>query len=507
MAVKWLRMALLTGLLPWFAPVGRAGDSPTPTVGPPGAQEHLRTALDAAQAKIYDKAEAEIIAAISDPGFGKLGVVAQRVAFTTAASLALRSKKPEPAQQFAIRATELAGAGIDDWQLRLTASLKLHDARDEGIALTAVAHEWGRDRNNLPQAMVQRVVYDLRNSSFDALRLNLLDALYAADWDASPDTTASTLWRDLSCLLLARGETDRAIEVASHIDGPYDVVALRADARFRPLFRFGGVAGDARATMRRRVERLRMLVAVRPRSLQVRNALLRALLATGELSEVLAMSDPVSGPDAASKVDDLETEQSWTLDARARALVGLGRSDEAVAELRRATVLPERRDKFSQPINLAALLCELGRPEEALAALPLLPVAQDSDTISPYGMMQVESVRLTAALELQHAADADEALAYLRAHREDSMSTLQRALVRAGQQAEAAAVLIARLHDSSERTGALLELQSYARAAQPPAAAEWHRAELDLAARPEVRRAVHQVGSIASYPWLAAPES
>jgi tetratricopeptide (TPR) repeat protein len=354
-------------------------------------------------------------------------------------------------------------------------------------------------------ATVGRVVHDTSSSGLDALRLNLLDALYAADWTSSPGTMASSLWRDLACLLLARGDKDRAIEVASRIDGPYDIVGMRADARFRPLLHYRGVSGDVHAAMHARLERLDRLVKANPRSLRMLNSLLRELLATGDLSQVLGLSDPAISQDAVRQYDDLKHELNWTLDTRARALVRLDRSEEAVAELRRATALPDLDDKVSQRINLAALLGELGRAEESLAALPNQSAGAASERVSPYGLMQVARVRLSAALELQHTAEAADALAYLRAHRSDGISTLQTALVMAGEEGEAAEVLIARLHDTSERTAALVEIQTYASSLLPPLAARWHRSELELLARPDVQSAVHQVGSIASYPWLAAP--
>lgn len=467
------------------------------------AQSHLRTALQAIRQKSNEQAEAEIHAAISDPKFPGLGEDAQRVALTTAASLALQSHAPDQAQQLARRATELSGAGIDDWQMRLSASLQLHDARDEAIALTAIARAWGRDRSNLPDSTVRRVALDTRSPSLDALRLNLLDALYAANWTDDIGGTSSTLWRDLACLLLARGDKDQAIMVASSIDGPYDVIGLRADARFRPLRHHGGVPEDVRAVMRARQDHLHMIAKTNPRSLQAFNAWLRTLLVTGDPSQVLALSDSIASHATARDYDDLGREQNWTLDIRARAFVRLGRSEEAVAELQRAAALPGRRDLVSQPINLAWLLCELGRPGEALAALPQFPGKPSEAYISPYGLMQVALVRLAAAIELEHAPEAAEALEYLRAHRSDSVATLQEGLLLAGKEAEAAQVLVERLEDTSERTTALAEIQTYAEVRRPPLAVGWHMETLRLEARPDVQRAVYQVGTIERYPWFA----
>jgi hypothetical protein len=507
-----VRVLLLGGLLLLSTPLARADDPADGAAGTLEAQAHLRAALAAISRKETAAAQTEILAAIADPGFEGLAEAAQRIALATAGSLALQSDNPDQAQQFARRATALPGASIDDWQLRLSASMKLHDSSDAAIALTAIARGWGRDARVLPDGTVARVLSDTRVGSLNPLRFDLLEALYDTGWRASTEATASPYWRDLACLLLARGDKEQAIQVASHIDRPFDVIGLHADARLRPLLSSSNVPSDVRATMRALLERQRMRVKDNPRSLRALNVLLSILLENDQYAEVLRLSDAFAN--SADETDsyayeDLMRERNWTLDRRAHALLRLGRTEEAVAELRQAAALPNRVDQVSQPINLAELLCELGRPEEALAALPDLSdgtkaAVPDASRISGYGLMQVASVRLTAAVELGRTEQAAEALAYLRAHREDSPSTLQYALLRAGETTEAAQVLLARLADEAQRTTTLIELQVYASEWRPPLAAQWHQAALGLVARTDVQRAVHQVGRIDRYEWLGA---
>ena len=73
--------------------------------------------------------------------------------------------------------------------------------------------------------------------------------------------------------------------------------------------------------------------------------------------------------------------------------------------------------------------------------------------------MQIESIRLTVAVERRNDEDAAQALAYLREHREDSPQTLQRALLQAGALDEAEQWLLHRLNDPMHRTAALMEMQ------------------------------------------------
>ena len=223
------------------------------------------------------------------------------------------------------------------------------------------------------------------------------------------------------------------------------------------------------------------------------------LLRSGQFAEVLALSDAAGariGTGGAAAYDDLPEARNWMLDARARALKHLGRYDDAIAEYRRAVQLPERIDKVSQALNLADLLCELERPAEALSALP------SADWANPYGKMQIALVQLTAAVQLGQRADADRALEYLRAHRDDSPATLQHALLRAADNDAAEQVLLSRLSSPTDRTDALIELQIYAAELESPARAAWRARSRAVIARPAVQRAVAAVGAIKSYPDL-----
>jgi tetratricopeptide (TPR) repeat protein len=184
---------------------------------------------------------------------------------------------------------------------------------------------------------------------------------------------------------------------------------------------------------------------------------------------------------------------------QAYALARLGRHEQALQQLYRAIGLIDKNDTVSQPINLADALCEFGRPAEALALLP-----QDS-LASGYGKMQIQLVRVTAAVELGRAEDVEASLAYMRAHQSDSPRTLQLALVRAGALGEAEQVLLSRLDDPTQRGQALFESQQFAVPPGPALALQWHRERSDFLQRAAVRAAISRLGVVERYPWLEDP--
>ena len=64
----------------------------------------------------------------------------------------------------------------------------------------------------------------------------------------------------------------------------------------------------------------------------------------------------------------------------------MGKFELAVTELRRAFEVPHPDDSVSHAINLAIMLCELGRCDEAVGLLPKMEEARE------YGKMQIARV-------------------------------------------------------------------------------------------------------------------
>ena len=328
----------------------------------------------------------------------------------------------------------------------------------------------------------------------------MLLALYQTRWQPPSGATASGLWLELTRLQLLRNEPELAAQAAALIDNPDDIIILRSDLRFRAVLKSKYVDSDAHRAALKRLDSFKKAVGNRPRSLASLVRLLHAMVELRMDAEAVALANNVhkrvsmadGGP---SPYDDMTAEYPWILDLQATALRHLERYDEALDELRRAANWQGTNDKASHAINLGSFLCELGMPEEAIALLPA------NDTLSAYGKMQKESVRLAAAVQLGRDAEANAALGYLREHAKDAPGTYQHALLKAGDSEGAERWLLARLDDAYMRSQALLELQGFSEPPHPPASAQWHARSADLKSRPSVHAAALKIGELGRYAW------
>ena len=479
-----------------MAPQGRADASPVTSTAP----TDLRTALQAFDHKDLGAAEKAIRSTLDDPSFANLDEVTRHVALALGAQVMLENGKPETARQLALQASQMPQEDVDDWRRRLSADTKLGDVRDEAECVAEIYRQWGANSQVLPDETVFSVFNRSNRSELSDIRLRMLEVLHERRWQPSSGQTASRLWCELTRLLIEKDQIPRAAEVASLIDAPEDIVAMQADNQFKPVRHSSFVKSNPRRQAGERIKQLQGLVAQNPRSLRLLWLLLNAEVNHRMEAEVLAQTDAVDrrveqGGGGSAAYDDYDANYNWVLDARARALRHQARYEEAVAVLRRAIQLTNRRDKTSQPLNLAGLLCELDRPEEALALLP------PPETAGDYGRMVIQLIRLSAAVELDRPDDASQALAYLKEHRADSPIIYQHALVRAHDMEAAEQWLLARLSDPVQRVPALLEMQRYVEPPRPARDRQWHELTSELTARPAVQAAVSRLGRIETQDW------
>ena len=501
MRSTWGQCAAIAGLsiAVQFA-IGAPPEPPIPRAAAGGAGEHLDAALAAYHRNDFEGAYTEAAAAASDAGFLAQDERTRHTTLSLAAETALKTNRPEQAQQFAAQATQLPQQSLGDWRNRLLAAMRTHDARDEAESLTRIANLWGRDRANLQADIVERVLWDTREAQFRAARLELLQALYELRWQPGRGRNASREWRDLSLLLLENGDLQRAQQVASLVNDPNEIIAMRADLRYQPLVKGKFFDSNAKRAAARQIDALQADIGQQPRSLALVARLAEALVRTRRETEAIAAVDRAESriaqsPGGTTAYDDGDANYSWILNAKAYALRNLGRFDEAVKVLQQATELPHRIDLVSQPVNLAELLVGLNRPDEAEKCLPPLEKANE------FGKAQIYLVLFTVALQRDDRPETDRTLTYLREHRADAPGALQEALLRAGAMAEAQQVLVDRLADPLERSAALMEMQIYFERTRTPKDAEWRARALKLGGNPAVRQAIAKVGVIERYLW------
>jgi tetratricopeptide (TPR) repeat protein len=298
-------------------------------------------------------------------------------------------------------------------------------------------------------------------------------------------------------MLLEKGQLNEAVDVSGHVTDTYVLIAMRSDRRFDPVVAAAPAQFDIAAAADRELHGLETMTDTAPQSLELQSHTIEALGNQLHYGAMLAASDAVVSEVTSTNYpdklfEDYDDQYQWILSDRAAALERSNRWDEAVEVLISSSHLIGA--DAGQPLDLAALYCDLGRPNEALSTL-----RQIVDDPNAFGAMQIELVKLDAATQAGDSAQATRSLRYLTEHRNDSPSTYQSALLIVDQPDKAAAWLVSRLLDPTDRMDALESIQTYVQPPETP-----HRLELDarwraLIARPEVQSAADKVGRIESY--------
>jgi hypothetical protein len=459
----------------------------------------LQSALAASDRKDWTAAETAVLRATGDPAFAAESESTRHLTLALAAQVLLKTGKPAEALQFARRATQMPEQDPEDWRSRLSAAYAVEDARDGAECIVEIYRRWGPNAQILNDGLIRGVFGQTIRPGLDDVRLRMLETLYENRWRPS-NSSASEEWLELTRLLLIANQTDRAAEVAVLIDAPEDIILLQSDDQFRAVRKARFVKTNAERAAEDRIRSLRQELASNPSSLHAVERLMYALITYRKDAEALALSDEVEKrigqPDGPRAYPDYDQSYNWILNGRSKALRHLGRYDEAVEALRLAVQLKDRTDKASQPLNLALLLCEIGRAGEGLGYLPA------DDQLSAHGKILAASVRQFAALESGDADGAAKHLAYIREHRWDAPILFEHALLRANANDEAERWLLERLADPATRISALLEIQRYFEPPRPPRQARLYEMYAALDNSPAVRAAAERTGGhIGDYKW------
>ncbi len=384
--------------------------------------------------------------------------------------------------------------GLDAVFERADATLAGGDA-DAAFAILAEGVErWPGQA--MPSLSYEFVVAHLQDLPVEAPgRHRLLSALHAAGYQREFGADSSELWYQLALGHLHRGEADEARQVLERVVDPWTWLAVRVDRRFDAVVSDGDPRNDLARSVSRRVADLRSRAYVEPRAGSLLLEQLSAMMMAGMHEDVARIAGEVGERAAggAKVFDDQDESLSWIYDTGARALLRLGRDEEALAIYRKAAGTSEAgAENVSQRINLAVLLAALERADEAAEVAATVP----EDNISPFGRMVLASVQWDIARLRRDEAGQRRAGAYLRKHREDGKGVHFTWLLEAGEQDEAAAAFIDRLVDPASRREALLDAQRLRRPRSTPGG-ERHLARLDaMLARPDVQAAIERVGRV-----------
>lgn len=471
----------------------------TQTTDVSATNQQFADAMKFVAAKNWPQALEALRAIMESPSFNSLSDQTRYKVQRAAGITALYHGPPNLAYAYFVRVTAMPQANFDDWMGRLLAADKLANRIDPASTLTVLMQRWPDRSKELNADYIQRVVGDAQQRP-DGTASKLMRALYDAHWTLKWGIEPSEMWRDFALILLDKLQVPEAIDVSARIHDVYVLIAMRADRRFDAVVAANPAQFDIESAAERQFHDSQLAAERSPQSLELKSLVMMALLTEQRYAAMLAASDAVLTDIRSTNYprklfEDFNEQYPWFLNYRAIALERSGRWDEALTQLAAASRLDEGDHRnVDQLINLGDLYCALGRPKDGLAAIDRVAAGA-----SAYGLMQMEGVRLEAAVQMGDTGQVQRSLKYLRVHRLDAPLTYQFALVVAGQTDLAARELVAQLLDTGQRQMALLSVQTFTPTPGTPWEMELNAKIHAVIAKPEVQRAIEKVGRVESY--------
>ncbi len=461
-------------------------------------RQRILEAWTAAQADAHARADPLLQDVIADARFGQLPEDDRRRLLSAAAwSAAHNGRLPAAAAWFA-QVAELGSDDPDDWYRMSLVALDQHDQDAAARAMTILIGRWPEVLPNLSPDLVYPLAQQGDTSTPD--RLAFQQALFDANWKGGSAGTPSGIWYQLARSRLSQGDMDRARIVARRITDPGTLILMRADRRFDPVLDASSWRANVTHANVREIERARRLAEAYPDQLEPLVSLGHQLLLGGQHEEAIALSDATLARIASAPLDappftDLD-RQVWLMNYKSLALRRMGRIEEAVDELRRASQLGENgQPNVSQALNLGSLECDRGNAEAALAAAA---VAGEAD-MSPYGQAVRAAIRHCAALQLGDQPAAAAALKELAGLVDDAPIRYLEALL-LGEQPDQAADLMRKLLASESERSEALEWAQDCRLPEPLAVQVRERAlRQAFLARDDIVDAINAVGRVERY--------
>lgn len=384
-----------------------------------------------------------------------------------------------------------------DWFILFQLEYALDDPAASATALAHYVRTWPEKATYLETIKVFRLLSPGVLS--DAERRDLLQALFDSDWETG-EAGASNAWHQLALLYLERGDTDAAARVVARIQRPRELVLLQIDRRFDDIVAHNPRVADIAKSAADHIDWTRTVASREIPPPRATMSLLHALDTAGRNQELLELTDQLlaTDGDAPGGLAPVDAEDMiWVGNARTTALVRLGRPDEAVAEMERASRRAESGGtNVSQTLNLAKLHCRLGNSRQALDTLGRV------GRMSTYGQIVKASIEHCANQQLGNTAEVEQALGFLERQEKDNLIAHLEALLRSDRVDQAAEVLITALASEDLREEALLWLQDYLDTPTYPGDARLVANRPVLLQRADVTEAINRVGRRERHPVI-----
>ena len=196
--------------------------------------------------------------------------------------------------------------------------------------------------------------------------------------------------------------------------------------------------------------------------------------------------------------DKSAEREAWLRNAIADALIAQGRFDDANAILQPLLNMDVKANSFlvNQFINLGGLLLDQGRYREAIET-----VQKAHEPSSPYGKKFIQMVSVCAMSRTGRAVEAEALMTEMLKAPDGNHGATLDALMCLKREDETAALIIKMLQSEEGRWSVLEELQDCRENPNRPAFAREQRAlTVKVRDRPDVRKAIDQVGKVLAEP-------
>jgi hypothetical protein len=240
-----------------------------------------------------DQQLAALETSINAPSFDSLPVGDRYRMLWGAARLAIARDQPKLGYTYLTRATKMPASEFDAESTQLNTALKLDYKADAARCLTTIARRWPEKLATFEADFIVFVVGETTHVQ-RRVRLPLLQALFASHWTLKWGLEPSSMWRDLTMLLLEAGHLREAVEVSLHVKDPYVLIAMRSDRRFDAVIAANAAHFDIDAEAEREFRDLQSVADDNPQSLELQSLVIAALLSRRRYEAALAVADSVA---------------------------------------------------------------------------------------------------------------------------------------------------------------------------------------------------------------------
>jgi tetratricopeptide (TPR) repeat protein len=371
---------------------------------------------------------------------------------------AFRSPNPEAAKPLIARLNEVAGSGVAA-PYALFLAERANDA-PETMKWLRLAVETDAVRSMRPDQVFSAARVILRSplrAELESLSFELTNSKGFGQLD--PDVQAAFASYALDAVVKS-GDLTQVDGLLPYNRSPFAIIDMLSIRVYEPIWpALERYAGDhlqkvSGAYVDWSLARLNQ----RPQDRDRLGAYASALQFAGRFEDLLALTGKwFDQPERNGRIDEGD---GWAMNAQVMALDALGRSTEADKLFDRLAELPADANPWvvNFVINRADRLAELGRWQEAIAAIDLAKTVAATHG-SGYAREDVAGVRTCILQKLGRTAESEQELVFVRAHASDAPGAAVSALMCAGHNDDAARMVAGILADETRRGSVLRDLQ------------------------------------------------